>query len=197
MTENPIPPLSALWQSMPTDPVTISVEQMRNRAGAFEKRIRRRNRIEYVASAFVIVAFCWYATWSKPATVLWPIANILIALGVAVVAFNLHRKASAMRATSSTFTGLIEHQRAELARQRDALKSVWLWYIMPVVPGFVLWFAAFIVAPVAKGPTVPVALLAVAFVCVLVFSCIILLNLLGAARLQRMIDDLDRYREQN
>lgn len=89
----PIPPddIRSLWQSQPTTELTISAAEMRERANTFQERIRRRNRVEYIACAVVIAAFSWYATWPKPATPLWPIANLLIIAGVLLIAFNLHR----------------------------------------------------------------------------------------------------------
>ena len=189
--------LQSLWQSMPTTPVTITADEMRTRASAFQRKVRRRNLVEYIASGFVVIVFGWYATWPVPATPLWPIANIMIIIGVMVVVWNLHRLARAATPPSgASATSLIDFQRAELTRQRDALKSVWLWYIGPVVPGLVLWLVAMGIGTADHAPGRTIANLAgTAVVAALVFGGIILLNLLGAARLQRQIEDLDRYSE--
>ncbi len=91
---SPPPPdddIRALWLSQPTTDLTISAAEMRERANAFQERVRRRNRLEYIGCAIVIAAFGWYATWPKPATLLWPIANLMIIAGVLLIAFNLHR----------------------------------------------------------------------------------------------------------
>lgn len=189
--------LQSLWQSMPTTPVTITAEDMRARATAFQRKVRRRNLVEYIASGFVVIVFGWYATWPVPATPLWPIANIMIIIGVLAVVWNLHRLARAATPPSgASAASLIDFQRAEYVRQRNALKSVWLWYIGPVVPGLIVWFIA---AGVGMPGLIPmraiIGLGGTALVAALVFGVIILLNLLGAARLQRMIDDLDRNKE--
>jgi len=199
MTDKPVLPgqLRSLWQKMPTDAVVITAEEMRAKAKAFERRIRRRNFIEYGATAFVVAIFSWYATWPKPATPLWPIANILCVLGALYVAFNLHRLARAATApAAASVIGLIDFHRADLVRQRNALVTVWRWYLLPVVPGFVLWLVAiWIGTPPGAQARVAVGMIMVVLVCIAVFAGIILLNFLGAARLQRMIEDLDRYKE--
>jgi hypothetical protein len=198
MTDKPVLPgqLRSLWQSMPTDPVATTVYDMRMRAALFEGRIRRRNRIEFIACAIVAAVFTWYATF-RSATVLWPIANILIALTAIYVAFNLHRRGKAgATPDSGTVPSLIDFHRQELIRQRDALRSIGSWYVLPFAPGLVLWFVAMWIGRVADGAR-PVQLAfslgAVFLLVAAVFALIWLLNLLGAARLQRMIEDLSRY----
>jgi hypothetical protein len=201
MTTRQHPPndIRSLWQSMPTTPVIISPEEMRAKARTFERRIRRRNATEYIASACVVAIFGWYATFPEPATPLWPIANLMIIAGTLVVVWNLHRLARARNAQNATsFGALIDFHRAELVRQRDALKTVWLWYIMPVAPGVIAWFIAMSVGMPHRDPArIAIGVGGTALVVVLVFGGIILLNLLGAAHLQRQIDDLDRYKETN
>ena len=239
----PTPPpddIRALWQSQPETELTISAAEMRERARAFQERIRRRNRVEYIASAIVIAAFGWYATWPKPATVLWPIANLTIIAGVLLIVFNLHRygraapmpsappvvdfgaardrrglfaplarnlrlfawsiqkrvaarPASAPDATS--VASLIDFHRAELVRQRRAALAAWRWYVLPVVPGTALWFAAFWIGRDPLKPEIPLAvgLIVTAALVALFYAYIIARNLRGAARLQNQIDELDRY----
>ncbi len=133
------------------------------------------------------------------AGLLWPVSNGLIIVGMLIVALNLHLRGRAVAPPAeASAQSLIDFQRAELARQRDALRSVWLWYILPVVPGIILWFIAIGVDMTARHPErALIALSGAAMVVALVFVIIILLNLLGAARLQRMIDDLDRHKERS
>jgi len=190
--------LHALWQSMPTDAIVISAEEMRLRAAKFEKRVRSRNLREYVACVIVVAVFGWYATF-KSTTILWPIANLMIALATIYVGFSLHRKGKAARTPpGGSVPSLVDFHREALVRQRDALKTVWRWYLLPFVPGLVLWFVAMWIghgAEAARPAAFATALVMTFVFCAMVFVAILLLNLLGAARLQRMIDDLDRYKE--
>lgn len=190
--------LQSLWQSMPTPVAPITVDDMRARASTFERKVKRRNLIEYVAAGFVIVAFGWYATLPLAATALWPVANIAIVIGALVVVWNLHRIGhAATTPTSAEFGTLLDFHRAELVRQRDALRTVWLWYIAPFLPGLALWFTAlWIGTPDAlKTPTWAMALGGSALFAALICGAIIVLNLIGAARLQRLIDELHKLKE--
>ena len=198
MTSSPPPDdIRSLWQSMPVTPLAISAEEMRAKAKKFEHKIRRRNVIEYAASVLVVAIFGWYATFPVPATPLWPIANLMIIAGILVAAWNLHRKARASTppATASA-TALVDFQRAEFVRQRDALRTIWRWYIFPIVPGLIVWFIAVTVGIPVKDPVRHAISLGITILVVLlVFGGIVLMNLLGAAHLQRQIDALDRYKE--
>jgi hypothetical protein len=200
MSNTPVQPgdLQSLWQSMPATPVAVTVEDMRARAVAFERKVGRRNAIEYVASAMVIAIFGWYATWPEPATPLWPLANIAIIIGTLVMVWNLHRlSAAAGLPRDASLATLIDYHRAGLVQQRDALRSVWRWYLLPFAPGLALWFTAvWIGTPdTERKLTFGLGLALAAVVSLAVSGFIVLLNLIGAARLQRMIEDLDRFGE--
>jgi hypothetical protein len=190
--------IRSLWQSMPTTPMLISPDEMRARAGVFRRRIRQRNMREYIAAAVVVAVFSWYATFSWATTVMWPIGCGLIVLATLFVSWMLHRQASARAMPGEASLGaLIDVHRAELVRQRNALTSVWRWYLLPFAPGLVLMFADMWLGSAAKGSplraTIGLATVGIIFIAVAVG--VVLLNLLAAAWLQRMIDDLDRYKE--
>jgi hypothetical protein len=188
--------IRSLWQKMPSDTVVITVEEMRAKAHTFERRVSRRNLGEYIASALVIVVFSWYATFPEPATPLWPIGNILIVAATLFVAFKLHRGRAARAPSAGSVDTLIGFHRVELARQRDMLLTVWRWYLLPFAPGLVLMFTAmWIGAPAEHRGRITVILILMILLFVAVAIGIVLLNLLAATRLQRMIDDLDRYTE--
>ncbi len=191
--------LQSLWQSLPDTPIRMTTEDLRGHARKLDSRIRRRFIIEYGASVVVIPVFAWYATWREPATPLWPIANVTIIAGTLFMLWNLHRVSRRHALPpSAPFSTLVEHHRANLVQQRDALRSVWLWYLMPFVPGFVLWITALWVSR-PEGPAgdrMAIALIFTAFWAVAVFAVLLVINLVGARRLQRQIDDLDAYKDQ-
>jgi hypothetical protein len=188
--------MRAIWQAMPVETIAVSADEMRARAEKLAGAIRKRNKTEYFACGFVLLIFGWYATWPEPATPLWPIANIMIIAGVFLAAFNMHKRARANDPPpQASASALIEFQRTELIRQRDALKTVWFWYVLPSVPGVILWFIAAWIGNPDEPMRVSIGLAGAALVVALVFAGIIWLNLLGAKRLQRQIDELDRYRE--
>ena len=122
-----------LWRDQPTETPPMTLEQIHARG--FQSNVRRRNVIEYVACAVVIAAFGAYIV-ILPSLVL-KAASVLVILGALIVVFQLHRRASA-RPTPLAADALAFH-RAELVRQHEALRSAWLWYLVPLAPGMALF----------------------------------------------------------
>ena len=129
------------WTSLSQDaefalPGTFAVKSSK-----FERKIRRRNMLEYVFGAFCIVIFGWVAwlTASEGAwlmTVGWItliIGLIMVLTNMALVASNLERRPE---------LDCRGHLRAQLQRQKEALESVTRWYLAPLVPGMVLVLGA-------------------------------------------------------
>jgi hypothetical protein len=138
-----------LWQNQEQaedEKMTITIDEIRRRAGRLERRIRWRNLRECGAGA-VVIAFFSVQLWRGHGWRLTP-ALLLIA-GTLYVMFQLHRRGAArsLPADAGLSASLDFHLR-ELERQRDALQTVWLWYLLPFVPGFL---AAFVVTAIDRG----------------------------------------------
>jgi hypothetical protein len=165
----------------------------------FERKIFWRNIKEYVAGAIVVAGFGYYE-WRFPAP-LMRIGSGLIILATFYVLHQLHRRASAEPLPAdlgrSTF---IEFHRRQLIRQRDAIQSVWSWYLRPFVPGLAFFLAgltqsAMNIARVAGHPlsalhVVQYIAVSASFV-VVVFLGVWYLNRWTAHRLQAQIEDLE------
>ncbi len=197
MTTLPSDSIQSLWQSMPTTPMLLSAADLRARSQAFRGKVSRRNLREYIAGAVVIALFSWYATFPSATTPMWPIGCVLIVAGTLVVSWNLHRYGARATPAEASLDALIDFHRAELVRQRDALTSVWLWYLMPFAPGVILIFADMWLGAAARTSPLRASIGVgfAAFVFIAVGVGTVLLNLLGAAWIQRRIDDLDRYKD--
>ena len=181
----------AAWQESAAEATPPGLDAIRAGADRFYRQVRRRNRIEYVACALVIPCFTAYTFLLSS-----PVARIgafLVVLATLFVAWRLHRHASAdAPPEAEAARPLIAHQRAQLARQRDALASVWRWYLLPFVPGLGLMVFApavergsQVLLEMSVGNWISLAVL------VAVFIGIGWLNLRAARLLQRAIDDLD------
>lgn len=172
-----------LWQSQDAEDVTITLEEIRKRAARFEKRIQRRNVREYAAGAVVIVwslVVCWIRHLHG-----WRLAPYALLLaGTIYIMFQLRRRASirAVPADADTKT-LIEFHRRELERQRDALRTVWRWYLLPWVPFFA---ASAVQAGIDRGIT---AGLVLAMLSVAVVAGVWALNQWAARRLECKIQE--------
>ncbi len=195
-TERPSDDIKKLWRDQKTEEGIMTLDDIRKKAGKFQSRVRRRNLREYVASVIVVFVFGWYVLvlpgWMTKA------GSALCIVAALFVSWQLHRRASAdTQPHDSSATSLLEFHRRELMRQRDALKSVWLWYLAPFVPGIALTGLGRYVQFHAHGRTIAwdhqVIILCLIIV-VLVFGIVWSLNALGAAKLQRQIDELDRLR---
>ncbi len=131
-----------LWQSQKKEYDPMTLADIHLKARTFESRIQRRNAVEYVACGVVIVGFA-------PALLNGPhwlmrVGAGLIMLAVPFVAWQLHRRGS-VDASPEPDETLVDSYRRQLARQRDALRSVGSWYLAPFVPGLALlmvgaWF---------------------------------------------------------
>ncbi|MEO8113051.1 MAG: hypothetical protein ABI655_01635 [Phenylobacterium sp.] len=177
--------LKALWRDQQTEMQPMSLELIHARG--FQSGIKRRNLIEDVASVIVVAAFSWYV-FALPSPVL-KLASVLVIAGVLVVVRQLHRRGSALPLPpgASAADSLAFH-RAQLVRQRDAVRTVWLWYLAPLVPGMALFQLGIILGP-PKAP-LAAALISVALT-LAAFALVLILNRRAARRLQRAIDDLD------
>jgi hypothetical protein len=178
-----------LWQRQPAGGGGPALEDVRRSAGAFHRTIRRRNRREYLAAVAVAVFFGWHAATAGELHAIF--GSTLLALAAVYVAAVLHRRGSP--SATPLDVGLLpclEFHRAQLVRQRDLLRSVWRWYLLPFVPGLVVLLGGQVQAhPESARRVVPFAIL-----CALLFFAIGWLNRHVARSLQRDIDDLEASR---
>lgn len=181
-------PVQKLWQDQPLEGVKMSVEEIRRRAGKFEKRIRRRNLREYVASLIAAGLFVYFfATthdWLKQTS----FALFFVAMLWIVVA--LHRKGSAKSLPEGvdTLNGL-KFYRAELERQYRVVKEVWWWYLAPMVPGFVVYTVGYVWMHPHPAGWVKIAVMDVAVTGMFVW--VWRMNQKAARCLERMIAELN------
>jgi hypothetical protein len=183
--------LKQAWKASADDHALPDLETVRAGADQFYRRIRLRNAIEYAASVVVVICFSAYALFlPSPAA---RIGAAMVVLATLMVVWQLHRRVSAApppeRAAAQP---ILVHQRAQLARQRDALVGIFTWYLLPFIPGLLV---------MTLGPTLEhgaVGLLHMPrlvwirlILSVAVITGIWLLNQRGARLLQKKIDDID------
>ena len=177
--------IKQFWKRQAVSAATFTPDQLRSKAEDFRRTVHRRNFLEYAAGA-IVIAGSGFNLWlfgdaATRAACLATIAGVCIAL------WQLHRRTS-MQTPSPESLGLppLNNYRAQLIRQRDALRSVWLWYILPLLPGYELFMWARRAAMPVSGGTWVYWLMPVLGVAV------VGLNLYAARRLQQQIDRLDR-----
>lgn len=196
---SPNDPMKAVWLSQPVEQIQMTTADLTAGATGFERKVRRRNLVEYCAGAILMPLFgagalLGHFGWMMRA------GMGLGVLGVAFVLWQLHRRGSpGPTPAGGSAESLLVFQRAELARQRDALRSVPLWYLLPVVPSFVLILLGRWIQDPIRGRSANedhAAILATAVIGLLLFTIVWLLNALGASRLDRAIDRIDALRRE-
>lgn len=138
-----------LWSAAASDATFASPEACAARASAFERSIARRNRRERMAAWVQIpfwgalaAFFLWQGEW------LIGLSLLLVCAGVLMVMRNLTRRADNLPPQPEE--PCLVHLERQYRRQYEALMSVPGWYIGPLVPGVLAFFAA-VTAGVAES----------------------------------------------
>lgn len=162
------------------------------RATAFERKIRRRNFIEYAAGVLVTVLFGGSALGAiAKGEVLITAGLLTIIVGVWVALWNLRQRGSNLERRPEE--PCLDHLKRQYRRQYEALRAVPLWYIGPMVPGVALFYFG-VAEGVARtlgwsealsGLAKPVA---ISFG---IFAAIALANVVAARMIRRKIAELD------
>jgi small neutral amino acid transporter SnatA (MarC family) len=192
--ERPSDDIKTLWRNQKTGDAPVTLDDIRRRAEKFQARIRSRNQREYIAAAIVVLVFGWYILIIPGWTI--KTGSALCIAAALYISWQLHRRAASATPPQDA-TNLLDFHRRELVRQRDALKSVWLWYLAPPLPGMILILLGRYFEFHARRRSIAwdhQVIILCAIIVFLVFGLVWLLNALGAEKLQRRIDELDRLR---
>ncbi|KRA83755.1 hypothetical protein [Altererythrobacter sp. Root672] len=180
------------WQNSVEIGGALPLDEVRAGADKFYRFVRRRNLIEYVACAVAIVAFSAYVVFLPH--VLQKIGSAMIVVGTVFAAWQLHRRASAVPPESAGTMPILLFSRAQLVRHRDALRSIFWWYILPFLPGlFVMSLGGRAVRISKTGETATVGWqeLVSLTIAAVILGGLWWWNQRHAAKLQRHIDDID------
>jgi len=169
----------------------VTLGTIRRENADFEANIRQRNFREYAAAGFVIVFFCVNLWRTRLMSV--RVGSALIVAGMLYIVYNLYRRGAARAAPpDASFMECVDFYRRELERQRDLLRSIWRWYLGPMIPGVLVLVTA---AELAHPEQLWVLVFALAMSAM--FIVIARLNRKGAQKLQLKIDVLNRIGSQS
>ena len=188
MTTPPLP----LWKTEAADASFSDPAACAARTTSFERTIRVRNIVEYIAGGFVTVLF---GASSIAALVkgeyLVGGALTLTLLGIFVVMWNLYQRAGNLDRRAED--PCLIHLRRQYERQHTFLRNVPRWYLGPLVPGIIMLYAA-IAYEVAQVSTWAIALDGIKWplaYSVGLFALIAAANWFAARSIKRKIDTID------
>jgi hypothetical protein len=171
-------------------------------ARKFEMRIRRRNLREYGGAAIVVFGF-GRILWIGPQPLI-RLGAALILAATAFVVYRIHTRGAAQPVPADARAARAVHRRA-MEQQRDLLKSIWRWYLLPFVPGFVVLNIGTAIRngvlfnqnatpeQLARGITTLFFTVTLFFIVPFLLMIMLMaeLNKRGASRLQQKIEALD------
>ncbi len=187
MTDRPPPhDIREVWQNQKVEVVRMSTQELQSRATRFQRMIGRRNLREYVGGVFAIGLYGYFLFHFDDIAI--PAGLAMLIAGVLYVVYQLRRRASSTAMPPEmAWQSCADFHRRELERQRDFLRDIWRWGLLPLVPGMVVFLTAASFHDPADWPV----LAGTAAVCGLVFFGIAKLNSWAANKLQRQIDELE------
>jgi hypothetical protein len=179
--EDPDDHVRRLWHAQHSQGGPMSISEIHARATALRRRLRVRNIVEYAAGLYVIgfsLRLALEATDPMVAT-----GMALLAAGALFVIGHLHVNGWVRDVPDAAAAQSRDFYRDELVRQRNLLEKMWLWYLLPLAPGFGLLH-------VARATANPLVTAVSAAGAVAVAVVLAWLNHRGARKLQRDIDAL-------
>jgi hypothetical protein len=161
-----------------------SLEAFASDVRRFERRIHQRNRREVFAGLFVVLGFGGFL-WLGPGLVSRIGCGLAIAGALFIIYYIRTRAVAHSVPTDVTLSAAMAVYRGELERQRDLLRTVTWWYLLPLLPGIVVLMLGQAIMRSQPAP----ALRMFGFV-LLIGVLIRQLNQRGARKLQQKIDRL-------
>ena len=186
MTDDPV---KQAWQASVEIGRVLPLEEVRKGARKFYRYIKWRNAVEYVAGVIVVASFTTYVVTLPH--MLQKLGSALVVLAAFYALWQLHRRASAVPPEAAGTMPIMQFARTQLVRQRDAVRSILSWYILPFVPGLVMVLVGSLLVKTAAGKALGLIDAIGLAVMLAVFVGVWWVNQLAARKLQRHIDEID------
>ncbi len=134
------------WKEQEMTTITLSLDELRRRETALDRVTRRRNMMEYLAGGaatvfLLIMAALTFSRAGAPVDFVMAGGFGTLAAGLLLVGCYLFR--SSRPVETDLATSGRDHLGRRLERERRLLATAWLWYVGPMVPGFVLIYVGY------------------------------------------------------
>lgn len=133
MAERPMS-IQEIWKESGFDIVAPTSDELIRKEARLRAAVYRSNLLEYVAGLLLFAISSYFAIQAASGVALagW----VLTMVATVFIMTNLYFRS---RGDGPVFgDDTTAHYLANLIRRRDLLGSIWKWYILPLVPGFVL-----------------------------------------------------------
>lgn len=182
------------WKEQSTTTATVTLDKVRERERKLTRTTTRRNALEYLAGGtaalfLLVMAVLTFIKGDSAIDMLIAAGFATLTIGMVLAGLHLFTHSRRIKAHGDMAATGIDHLRRRLAHERVLLQSAWLWYVGPLMPGFVMIYGGmFLAGSVSFAFTA--GGLTFAF---LLFVAIV--NRRAAAKLEHEMRDLRRYME--
>ncbi|MDG3442542.1 hypothetical protein [Nitrospirillum amazonense] len=192
MTADPADTLQALWQTQEQEIPPVTLDEIRAKAAAFERKIRRRNLREYIGTAVAAAIFASYI-WLFPGWMI-KLGSALTILALGWTMWRLQQRGNA-RAAGGDARTVVDAYRDALVRQYRGAAAFCRRDLPLFLPGLILIYVGRYRQDHAGGRPLDLDhtfIILGGVIGLLMLAIVVLVSLLGAARLQNQINELDR-----
>lgn len=175
--------LKQAWREQPTNPPTISLEDVKRGAQKFQRFVGVGNLIEYAAAVVVVIGYSQMLLGADKLLV--KIGCVLIIMATMYIVVQIHVRLSSKKLPAELSASFVEFHRAAVRRHIAGLRSIESWYLLPFLPG---WTMFIIQSLIERRYSAAASLVGMA----IVISCVcIAWNRFWARRLQAKLDAMD------
>ena len=129
------------------------IEKIRSKTRSYQRQIRIRNALEYIAALAVVVVFGkWLIDKRDQLTTVLMCASIIAATFFIVIYLRVNGYATTPPTGADTRTYL-NYLIGDLTRQRNLVRNIFWWYLAPFIPGLALGIVDRLVHPPAHPKT--------------------------------------------
>ena len=125
------------WKDQTFDIKEVDMDKVKNDANEFDKKIVRRNSMEWIACLIIIPVFIKHALEAD--TTFAALMNIEIAFGALFIGLHLFYRGRNTKIAPDSLNSeeFIQFQKSEIKNQIKLLSNVRYWYVAPVFIGLI------------------------------------------------------------
>lgn len=182
------------WKEQSLTTATVTLDEMRERERQLTRTTTRRNTLEYLAGGtaalfLLVMAVLTFIKGDSAIDMLIASGFAAVVIGMVLAGLHLFTRSRRIKGHSDMAATGVDHLRRRLEHERVLLQSAWLWYVGPLMPGFIIIYGGMFLAG-----NVSFALTAGGLTFAFLLF-VVIINRRAAAKLEHEIRDLRRHVE--